>query len=263
MERIHSTAIVDPAAEIAEDVIIGPFSIVGPNVILKSGTILESRVVIDGHTEIGHNCKIAVGAVVGTPPQDLSYKNEPTKVIIGDNTVLREYVTVNRASGEGNSTIVGSDCMIMAYTHIAHNCVIGNKVIMANYAGLAGHVEVGDSAFIGGITAIHQFVKIGKYAIISGFSGTRQDIPPFSMTDGRPAIVRGVNKVGLRRNGFTREEIDNLRKAFRIIWFEKHNLTNALELIQTEVNIDEHIKHLIDFIQNSKRGVIIKQDQDL
>lgn len=263
MERIHSTAIVDPAAEIAEDVVIGPFSIVGPNVIIKSGTILESRVVIDGHTEIGNNCKLAVGAVVGTPPQDISYKNEPTRVIIGDNTVLREYVTVNRASGEGTSTVVGKDCMIMAYTHIAHNCQVGNKVIMANYAGLAGHVEVGDNAFIGGIVAIHQFVKIGKYAIISGFSATRQDIPPFSMSDGRPAIVRGVNKVGLRRNGFSREEIDNLRKAFRIIWFEKHNLTNALNIINSEVDLDENIKHLIDFIQNSKRGVIIKQDQDL
>lgn len=263
MERIHSTAIVDPAAEIAEDVIIGPFSIVGPDVVIKSGTILESRVVVEGHTEIGTNCKLAVGAVVGTPPQDFSYKNEPTKVIIGNNTVLREYVTVNRASGEGCSTVVGDDCMIMAYTHIAHNCQVGNKVIMANYAGLAGHVEVGDSAFIGGIVAIHQFVKIGKYAIISGFSGTRQDIPPFSMTDGRPAIVRGVNKVGLRRNGFSRTEIDNLRKAFRIIWFEKHNLTNALELINTEVEMDEHIKYLLDFIKTSKRGVIIKQDQDL
>lgn len=262
MENIHSTAIIDPAAEIAEDVIIGPFSVIGPDVKIKSGTIIKEHVVIDGHTEIGRNCQIAAAAVIGTPPQDKAYKGEPTRVVIGDNTILREYVTVNRASGEGNVTTLGNDCMIMAYTHIAHNCQIGNAVIMANYSALAGHVQVGDGAFIGGITAIHQFVKIGTLAIISGFSGTRQDIPPYSITDGRPAIVRGVNKVGLRRNGFSRAEIDNLRKAFRIIWFEKHNLAHSLVILETEVEQDDHIKHLVEFLKTSKRGVIIKREQE-
>lgn len=262
MEKIHSTAIIDPSAEIAEDVQIGPFTIIGPDVKIKSGTVIHSHVVIEGHTEIGSNCKIATAAVIGTAPQDLSYKGEPTQVIVGDNTVIREYVTINRASGEGGITSVGSDCMLMAYTHLAHNCKVGNKVLMANYTGLAGHVEVDNNAFIGGITAIHQFVKVGRNAIISGFSGTRQDIPPYSITDGRPAIIRGVNKIGLRRNGFSRAQIDNMRKAFKIIFFEKHTLSNSLEMLPNEVEMDEHVLHLVDFMKNSKRGVRLKRDND-
>ena len=152
--------------------------------------------------------------------------------------------------------------MIMAYAHVAHNCQISDEVIMANYAALAGHIQIGKGAFIGGLVAIHQFVRIGRYAIISGFSGTRQDIPPFSITDGRPAIVRGVNKVGLRRRQFSRAEIDNLRKAFRIIWFEKHNLSHALEILKDEVEQDEHIEHLVEFINTSKRGIIMKREQE-
>lgn len=262
MEKIHSTAIVDPAAELAEDVKVGPFSIIGPNVKINSGTIIEAQVVIDGHTEIGSDCVISVGAVIGSPPQDLTYKGEPTKVIIGNNTKIREYATVNRASGEGNATLVGDGCMLMAYSHVAHNCKLGNNVILANYTALAGFIEIGDYAFLGGIIAVHQFVKIGKLSIISGFSGTRQDIPPYSITDGRPAIVRGVNRVGLRRRGFSRDQIENLKKAFRIIWFEKLNLSQAIEKVQQEVNMDEHVEHLIDFIKTSKRGVIIKREQE-
>jgi UDP-N-acetylglucosamine acyltransferase len=262
MVQIHSTAIVDPAAELAEDVVVGPYAIIGPDVKIGPGSVVEANAFIDGHTEIGNSCRIAVGAVVGTPPQDTNYKNEPTKVIIGDNTTLREYVSVNRSSGEGTSTIIGHDCMLMAYTHIAHNCQIGNHVNIANYAGLAGHVHIGDYAFIGGLTAFHQFVRIGRMAIVSGFSGTRQDIPPYSIADGRPAIVRGVNKVGLRRRGFSRPDIDNMRHAFKIIWFEKLNLSHALTRVEEEVPMNEHIEHLLQFIRESKRGVIFKRESE-
>lgn len=262
MERIHSTAIIDPAAQLAENVKVGPYAIIGPNAKIDEGSEIKAHAVIDGHTEIGKNCIIASGAIIGTAPQDTSYKGEPTQVIIGDNTIIREFATINRASGEGTATIVGSNCMIMAYSHIGHNCVVGNNVNMANNAGLAGHVVVENNCFIGGLTVYHQFVKIGKFAIISGFSGTRQDIPPFAIADGRPALVRGVNKVGLRRNGFSRDEIDNLRKAFKIIWFEKSNLTQALEKVENEVEMDQHIQYLLEFIRNSKRGVIMKRDQN-
>lgn len=262
MENIHPTAIIDPEAELAEDVSVGPFSIIGPNVKINSGTQIGSHVVIDGHTEIGSNCIISPGAIIGTPPQDLSYKGEPTKVIIGNNTQIREYVTINRASGEDGVTRIGENCLLMINVHVAHNCQLGDNVIIANTTQLAGYVQVDDYAFISGIVVVHQFVHIGKMAIISGFSGTRQDIPPFSITDGRPAVVRGVNRVGLRRRGFSRDEINNLRKAFRIIWFEKNNMSQSIEKIKNEVNIDDHVQHLIDFIQNSKRGVIIKTQQE-
>jgi UDP-N-acetylglucosamine acyltransferase len=262
MEQIHSTAIIDPAAELAEDVIVGPHAIIGPNVKINAGSIIEANAFIDGHTEIGENCRIAVGAIVGTPPQDTNYKGEPTRVIIGNNTTIREYVTINRASGEGSSTEIGENCMLMAYTHIAHNCKIGNHVNIANYAGFAGHISVGDYAFIGGLTAFHQYIRIGKMAIVSGFSGTRQDIPPYAIADGRPAIVRGVNKIGLRRCGFSRAEIDKMRYAFKVLWFDKLNLSQALEKLESDVDINEHIQHLIEFIRESRRGVIMKRESE-
>lgn len=263
MKNIHPSAIINKKAQLPNDIEIGPYCIIGPDVKIGAGTKLGPSVVLNGHTEIGENCQLYVGAVVGTPPQDLSYKNEPTKVIIGNNTQLREYVTVHRASGEGTSTNVGDNCMIMAYTHIAHNCKIGNNVIMANYVGLAGHIQIDDFAFISGLVAVHQFVKIGKMSIISGFSATRQDIPPFSTTDGRPAVVRGINKVGLRRRGFTKEQIENLHKAFRIIWFENNNMSQSFEKINSEIGPnDEHVNHLLNFIKTSKRGVIIKTEQE-
>jgi len=152
--------------------------------------------------------------------------------------------------------------MLMAYTHIAHNCKIGNHVNIANYAGFAGHISVGDYAFIGGLTAFHQYIRIGKMAIVSGFSGTRQDIPPYAIADGRPAIVRGVNKIGLRRCGFSRAEIDKMRYAFKVLWFDKLNLSQALEKLESDVDINEHIQHLIEFIRESRRGVIMKRESE-
>lgn len=262
MEKIHPSAIIDPAAEISDDVTIGPFTIIGPNVKIASGSVIESNVVIDGHTEIGSNCRIFSGAVIGTEPQDLTYKGELTKVKIGNGTQIREYATVNRASGEGNTTYVGDNCLLMAYSHVAHNCKLDNNVILANYVALAGHIQIGEHAFIGGIVAIHQFVKIGKMAIISGFSGTRQDIPPFSITDGRPAIVKGVNRVGLRRRGMSRDQINNIRTAFRIIWYENLNLSQSIDKIKQELPSDPNVDHLIEFLTSSKRGVIIKRKNE-
>lgn len=260
MDRIHSSTVISPTAEISEDVTIGPFTVIGPDVKIGAGTVIGSNVTIVGHTEIGSECIIAPGAVIGTPPQDLSYKNEKTFVKIGNKTQIREYVTVNRASGEGTATVVGENCMLMAYSHLGHNCQLGNNIIVANTVSLAGHVTVGDYAFIGGTVVVHQFVKIGKLSIISGFSGTRQDIPPFSIADGRPAVIRGINRVGLKRRGLPKDEIDNLKKAFRLIWFQPNkNMKAALEKVEAEVPIDHNIKDLIDFIRDSKRGVNLKK----
>ena len=260
MDKIHPSSVISLTAEIAEDVTIGPFTTIGPDVKIQKGTIIGSNVTIVGHTEIGSDCVIAPGAVIGTPPQDLSYRNEETYVKIGNQTQIREYVTVNRASGEGTSTVVGNNCLLMAYAHLGHNCVLDDNVIIANTVNLAGHVHVGEYAFIGGTCVVHQFVKIGKMAIMSGFSGTRQDLPPYSITDGRPAYVRGVNRVGLRRRKFSKDEIDNMRRAFRIIWFQDHkNMSEALEKVVQEVQLDSHIEHLMEFIKTSKRGIIIKR----
>jgi len=255
-KNIHKTAIISSKAEIESDVYIGPYCIIGDNVKIGKGTKLISNVHIEGNTEIGENCQIYPFTTIGFPPQDLKYKGEPTGVKIGSNNIIREYVTIHRASVSGDGwTTVGDNNFIMAYVHIAHDCKIGNSVILANLATLAGHVTVEDYVFIGGMVAIHQFTRIGAYAMVGGFSGVGQDIPPFTMASGARAKLYGLNTVGLKRRGFSEETINTLKKAYKILFRDKLSLKEAIEKINQELPDIPEIRHLIEFIEANKRGI--------
>jgi len=256
MKEIHKTAIVSPKAEIDDDVVIGPYCIIGDNVKIGKGTRLINQIQIEGITEIGENCTIFPFTTIGFPPQDIKYKGERTGVKIGNNNIIREYVTIHRASVSGDGwTVIGDNNFIMAYVHIAHDCKIGNSVIMANLATLAGHVQVEDFAFIGGLVAVHQFTRIGAYAMIGGFSGVGQDVPPFTMASGPRAKLYGLNSVGLKRRGFSDETINILKKAYKILFRDKLQLKEAIEKVKKELPQIPEIKHLIEFIEANKRGI--------
>lgn len=256
MAEIHKTAIVSHKAEIDEDVVIGPYCVIGDSVKIGKATRLISHVQIEGLTEIGQNCTIFPFAVIGFPPQDLKYKGENTGVRIGSNNIIREYVTIHRASISGDGwTVIGDNNFIMGYVHIAHDCKVGSSVIMANLATLAGHVVVEDFAFIGGLVAVHQFTRIGAYAMIGGFSGVAQDVPPFTMASGPRARLYGLNTVGLKRRGFSEETINILKKAYKILFRDKLQLKEAVEKVKKELPQIPEIKHLIEFIETNKRGI--------
>ncbi len=255
--EIHPTAILNPKAEIDGGVVIGPFCIIGECVRIKRGTKLISSVVIEGDTEIGENCIIYPFTSIGLPPQDLKYKGEKTGVKIGNDNIIREYITVHRASigGDGITTI-GDKNFLMAYAHIAHDCKIGSHIILANAATLAGHVVVEDYAIISGLTAIHQFTRIGAYAMVGGFSGVGQDVPPYTIASGARAKLFGLNTIGLKRHGFSDAKINHLKKAYKILFREKRTLKDAIKKIQEDLSYTDEIKHLIDFIQQKNaRGI--------
>ena len=253
---IHKTAIIDESAIIDETVEIGPNVVIGKNVKIKKGTKILAGSFIE-YSEIGENCKIGPMSVIGAEPQDLGYKGEPTKVIIGDNCWIREFATVHRASGEG-ATVVGNKCLLMAYTHVAHNCELKDEVIMANAATIGGHCHVGFGAFLGGMSVFHQNLRIGDMAIISGASAARMDILPYVKAEGIPAIPMGINAIGLRRRGIGKDERDALHKAVRILTSEHYNTTQALEEIEKTVEMNEYVKNIIDFVKTSKRGVTLR-----
>ncbi len=255
MSKIHSTAVISPDAKIAEDVEIGAFTVIGENVTLEKGVVIRPNAYIE-NAHIGENTIIYSGAIVGTEPQDLSYKGEKTGVIIGKNTQVREYVTINRAAKEG-VTKVGDNCLLMINSHVGHNTVLEDNVILANGVILAGHVLVETGAFLGGTIVIHQNCKIGKMVIMSGFSGSRQDIPPFAKTDGRPAKIAGMNTVGMKRKGLSLEDRNLIKEAYKILFHSGLNTSQAIEQIENEIDCsNEHVKHLVDFIKSSKRGII-------
>jgi UDP-N-acetylglucosamine acyltransferase len=255
-KEIHKTAIVSKKAKIGKNVQIGPFCIIGDGVVIKDGTKLLSNVIIEGDTEIGENCVIHSFTSIGLPPQDLKYKNEKTAVRIGNNNIIREYVTIHRASVGGKGiTEIGDSNFLMAYVHVAHDCKIGNSVIMANAATLAGHVVVEDCAVIGGLVAVHQFTRIGAYSMVGGFSGVGQDIPPFTMASGARAKLYGLNTVGLKRHGFSDYSINNLKKAYKILFREKRTLKDAIKKIRSELPQTDEIIRLIEFIEANKRGI--------
>jgi len=254
--QIEQPSFVHPNAKLGKNVKIGRFVHIGPNVTIEDEVEVYPNVYIDGHTIIKSGCKIYPFSSIGAGCQDLKYKGEKTFVVIGRNTTIRECVTINVATGEGNSTIVGNNCLIMAYSHIAHNCVIGDNVIMANGSTLAGHVRIYDFAVIGGLTAIHQFTRIGKYVIIGGCSKVVQDIPPFMMADGHPAKVYSLNNVGLRRHNFSLEERKRLKVVFKILFRSGLNTKNALKKIEESFKEDfAEIKEILDFIRSSERGI--------
>jgi UDP-N-acetylglucosamine acyltransferase len=254
--QIHPSAIVDPHAAIDEGVQIGPFCIIGSDVKIAKNTKLYSNIVIDGDTTIGNDCEIFPFATIGLPPQCVQYKNEPTKVIIGHNNLIREYTSIHRASVNGDgTTIIGDNNFIMSYVHVAHDCKIGNNTVIANLASFAGHVQIGDFAVIGGTTAIHQFVRIGCHAMLGGFSGVFQDIPPYTLSSGARVKLYGLNIVGLKRHGFSSEKVSLLKKAYRILFMNELKLKDALIKVESELEQTLEIKTLLEFIKTSKRGI--------
>lgn len=257
MPEIHPTAIVGPGANLGPGVNVGPFSIIGEHVTIGPDTVIGPHVYIEGHTQIGERNVISPFSCIGTPPQDIGYRGEDTRVIIGNDNVIREYVTIHRATTKETwQTVVGSHNFIMSYCHIAHDCVLGDRIIMANVATLGGHTRVGDNANIGGLAATHQFVRIGPYAFIGGLTGIAQDIPPFMMASGARATLYGINQKGLSRKGFTRKTIDGLKKAYKIIWRENTKLQDGIKQVRDEMESFPELEVLLGFLEGSKRGIL-------
>ncbi|MFA5833552.1 MAG: acyl-ACP--UDP-N-acetylglucosamine O-acyltransferase [Bacteroidota bacterium] len=255
--QIHSTAIVSSKAELASGVIVDPYAIIEDDVIIGEGTYIGPHTLIANGARIGKNCKIHNGAVVSTAPQDLSYKNEPTFFEMGDNTTIREFCTLNRGTTKQHlKSSVGSNCLLMAYVHVAHDCVIGNNVIIANSVQMAGHITIQDSAIIGGLTAIHQFVNIGEHTMVGGHFRVPKDIPPYIIAGGWPVTFERLNIIGLRRRGFTREAIDSLNEAYRILFLSKLNVSQGVEKIKSSMTVIPEVQKVLDFIAASKRGII-------
>jgi len=252
---IHSTAIVSGKANIADGVEVGPFAVIGDNVTIGPGTKIGAHCVIDGNTSIGRDCEIFTGAIVGSRPQDLKFKGEKSCLIIGDRNVIREYCTLNPGTGEGGKTVIGEANLLMAYCHVAHDCRVGSHCVLANNGTLAGHVTVEDRSIIGGMAAIHQFVRVGTLSIIGGCSKVVQDVPPYSTCDGHPARVYGLNLIGLRRNGISRETIGELNRAYRAIFYSGAPLRKAAIRFESENNLSKETAYLIDFIKSAQRGV--------
>jgi len=257
---VHKSAVIADGAQIHETAEIGPYVVIGPNVKIGKGTKVGPHAVIDGHTTIGEDCNIFVGATIGLEPQDLGYKGEPTGVQMGDRNTVREYVTIHRATKDG-VTLIGDDCFFMAYSHIAHDCKVGNGVILANNSILAGHVQVGDYAILAGVCVIHQYCRLGRMLLMSGLSATRQDLPPFAMVDGRPPTVRGVNAVGLKRRQIPPANRKAIKEAYRILYRTEANLSNALEQIEKEIEPFPEILEIVEFYRSSKRGVILRRGE--
>lgn len=253
---IHPNSVISSKAAIHDDVYIGPFCIIGDGVTINSGTKLLSNVVIDGNTEIGEYCTIYPFTSIGLPPQDLKYNNEKTGVKIGNNNIIRENITIHRGSIKGDGlTEVGDSNFLMAYVHIAHDCKVGSSIVMANAATLGGHVVVEDFAVIGGIVAVHQFTRIGAYCMIGGFSGVVQDVIPYMMASGERAKLYGPNAIGLKRQGFSDETINTLKKVYKILFREKNTLMHAIEKIKKDLPQTNEIKNILNFIEKSERGI--------
>lgn len=257
---IHPTAVIDPTVELDPGVSIGPFCVIGPYVHIGRGTTLEPHVTIQPWTTIGQDCHISPQAVLGGPPQDSKYLGERSYLIIGDRTIIREAVTIHRATGEDDVTRVGSDCMIMAYSHIGHNCQIGNGVTMANQVGIAGHVRVEDQVVFGGMIGVHQYVSIGRLAMLGGCSKVVQDVPPFMMVDGRPAEVAYLNVRGLRRAGISARHRSALMQAYKLLYRSELNLSQAIEAVEVEVEPCEERDYLLAFLSNIRHGYSGRQN---
>lgn len=252
---VHETAIVDSDAVIGMGVRIGPRTIVGPGVRIGEGTRIGAGVLIEQNTEIGAGCHIFHGAVLGTDPQDLKFEGEETWLRIGDRTMIREYATLNRGTSWSNETVVGSDCLLMAYVHVAHDCRLGDQVIISNATQLAGHITVGDWAIISGLVAIHQFVRVGAHAFVGGASRITQDAVPYCRIVGNPPKLYGLNSVGLERRGFSSESRSALKQAYRLLFKSELNVSQGLAKARQEIAMTPEVEHFLSFIENSERGV--------
>ena len=255
MNSIHSTAVIHPGARLGPDCVIGPYCVIGENVALGDHCRLHSHVVIDGHTTLGEENEVFPFASIGLKTQDLKWKGGITRTQIGSHNTFREYVTIHSATGDGEVTTVGSHNHILAYSHIAHNVTLGDHIIMSNVATLGGHITVEDQAIIGGLAAVHQFCRMGRMAFIGGCSKVTQDVPPYMLADGNPAQVRTTNKVGLERNGVPEEAQAALRQAYKILFREGLTNANALARIEAELPNLPELRHLVEFVRLSERGI--------
>jgi UDP-N-acetylglucosamine acyltransferase len=255
--NIHPAALVSPRAELAEGVEIGPYCTIGDNVTIDKDTTLISHVVIEGHTRIGKHNTLYPFVSIGSPPQDVGYRGEETRVLIGDDNLIREFTTINRATTkQDGQTVVGSGNYLMAYSHVAHDCVLGNRIIMGNAATLGGHVQVDDCAIFGGMVAVHQFVRIGAYAFLGGKAGIDRDVPPFMIVAGERAKLYGVNQRGLRRLGWAPEKITAIKKAYQIIWRGNRSFAEGVKQVRAEVPSFPELELLLSFLVMSKRGIL-------
>jgi len=255
MPQVASTAIVHPNAHLGENVEISHYAIIGEQCKVGDGSYIGPHAILEGWTHIGRNCKIGAGAVIGSEPQDLKFRGEESYVKVGDNTTIREYATVNRGTFEGESTLIGNNCLIMSYCHIAHNCVLQDRVIMASSAALAGHILIEENAIIGGLVGVHQFCHIGRNSIIGGCSAVRQDILPYTSAGGNPCRSKGLNITGLKRHNFSPERISQLKNAYRLIFRSQLTEDQALEKLEKESLDSPEIIHMIEFVRNSSRGL--------
>jgi len=253
--NIHPTAIVDPGAKIGSGVTVGPFTIIEDNTRIGDGSIIGSHVLVGNGARLGQAVQVWKGAVIAATPQDLKFEGELTEITVGDRTQVREFCTLARGTKHGGGlTVIGRDCLLMAYTHVAHDCRIGNNIILANGVNMAGHVTIQDWVSIGGLSVIHQFATIGEHAFIGGHGRISRDVPPYIITLGEE--YNGLNVVGLRRRGFSTDQVTMIKRVYRIIYREKLNLTQALGVIDKEVEMTPEVKTVLSFIAESKRGIV-------
>ncbi len=255
MVSVDPTARVEKGAELGDGTIVGPWCRIGPEVRVGEGCRLDAMVLLDGRTEVGPRCRFHQGAVVGSPPQDLKYAGAPTVCRVGAGTVVREYATINRSTSVDEPTVVGDDCLIMSYAHVAHNCRLGHHVILANSANLAGHVRVDDWAIVGGVTPVHQFVKIGAHVMIGGGSRVPLDIAPYLKAAGSPLRVIGINKIGLQRRGFAPEAIAEIGRMYRLFFRSNLLKEEAMSRIRAELSPLPEIEYFLRFVQEAERGL--------
>jgi len=256
--HIDPRSVVGPKAVLGEEVSIGPFTVVEDGAVIGDRCVVGTNALIAAGARIGNDCRVHHGAVIGHEPQDLKYAGETTTCEVGDRTVIREYATLHRGTGEGGRTMIGSDVLLMGYVHVAHDCIIGNHVILANAAMLAGHCEIGDYAIIGGITPVHQFVHIGIHSMIGGGLRVPKDVPPYILAGQEPLIFQGLNSIGLRRRGFSPEIIDGLEKAYGLIYKSKLNVSQAVAKIKSDPALCalKEVRIVVEFIAASKRGIL-------
>jgi UDP-N-acetylglucosamine acyltransferase len=256
MSEVDPSSKIGKNAQIGNNVKIGAFNIMENDVIIGDGTVIGNHNVIANGTRIGKDCKIAHFTSLGGFPQDLKFKDEPTILIIGDRTDIREFATISRGTLDSGKTVIGEDCFVMISVHLAHDCVIGDKSILANNASVAGHVHLGKNAILGAHSMIHQFCHIGDYAMLQAIRGLGKDIPPFVLAGRQPVVFEGINHIGLRRNGFSKDDMKIIDDAYNIIYRSGLNVSQAVDRIKSEMPLNEHIKAILDFIENSKRGLI-------
>jgi UDP-N-acetylglucosamine acyltransferase len=255
--RIHPTAIVSAEAQLGDGVEVGAFAMIGPHCVVGDGCVLAPRATLERSVTLGRNVKVGSGSILGGDPQDLKYKGEPTTVEIGDDTVIREFATINRGTTQSMKTTVGRSCFIMTYVHLAHDCHVGDNVIISNGSQFAGHITIEERCIISGLVAVHQFVKIGAYSFIGGHSRVPKDVPPYLKAVGNPIKLYGLNSVGLQRNNFSADVVHELKRAYRLFFRSELNVTQAMERAEQELQLFPEVKHFLEFVGASGRGVVM------